>query len=628
MQRAVFGDTKGYICAHRHAISDATTPCKYLHLILPSVLSAYCILNGANGANFHIDFMNHELELIVSLTIAIMVALTGGLVAHWLRQSPIVGYLVAGMAIGPFTPGIVADREQIAVLAEIGVLFLMFALGIEFSLKELARIKGPAVIGTCLQVTLILLSGAGLGRVLGWPLAQSVFFGGIICISSTMVILKNLMNRGEIASNHGRLLLGMLIVQDLVVVLLILLLPKLSGQGGSAASDLLWIAGKAVAFIAATLFLGARVVPPLMARVEQLHSAELFLLTAVVLALGTASVSALLGLSPALGAFMGGLMLTETEFDHRIMAEMVPMRDLFATLFFVSVGMLIDVGFIATHLPAVLGLALFIMLAKVLLTGVALVPFRVGEKTLAFTALGMISIGEFNFVLARAGLTAGAISDNLYNLILSAALVTILCAPLGFWIAPRFGKALGKVAFLKPILSAKTAFAPAVPAMENHAIVVGYGRVGERMTRGLERAGLPVLIIEQEMNLVRELTHKGIAAIYGDASYLNVLEAARPENARVVVVALPDFGSTRAVVHNIRRLNAEVLIVARAQRTENDVKLRRAGANVVVIPEIAGALMLLEETLLLLELPHHHIFTGLHNLTVLEPEENASDVAS
>ena len=562
--------------------------------------------------------MNHELELIVSLTVAIMVALTGGLIAHWLRQSPIVGYLVAGMAIGPFTPGFVADREQIAVLAEIGVLFLMFALGIEFSLKELARIKGPAVIGTTIQVFSILLAGTALGHILGWPIARSVFFGGIISISSTMVILKNLMNRGEIASNHGRLLLGMLIVQDLVVVLLILLLPKLSGQGEGSALDLLWVAGKAVAFIAVTLFLGARVVPALMARVEQLQSAELFLLTAVVLALGTASVSALLGLSPALGAFMGGLMLTETEFDHRIMAEMVPMRDLFATLFFVSVGMLIDVRFIFANLPAVLGLALFIMLAKVLLTSLALLPFRLGQKTMAFGALGMISIGEFNFVLARAGLTSGAIPTELYNLILSSALVTILCAPLAFAIAPRVGRALDKIGFLHKMWSAKTDFATPLPEMENHAIVVGYGRVGERMARGLKKAGLPVLIIEQELNLVRELTEKGEAAIYGDASYRGVLEAAHPERARVVVVALPDFGSTRAVVHNVRQANEDVLIVARAQRTENDVELRRAGATTVVIPEIAGALMLLEETLLLLELPQRHIFTGLHNLPVAE----------
>lgn len=555
--------------------------------------------------------MSHELQLIFNMTVAIAVALAGGLVAHWLRQSPIVGYLVAGMLIGPFTAGFVGEREQIAVLAEVGVIFLMFALGIEFSLKELARIKGPAIIGTIVQLVLIMLAGTALGLLLGWPLMRSVFFGGIISVSSTMVILKNLMNRGEVASNHGRLLLGMLIVQDLAVVVLILLLPKLASNADTAAFELLWVVLKALLFIGVTLFLGARVVPRLMARVEQLRSPELFLLTAVVLALGTASASALLGLSPALGAFMGGLMITETEFDHRVIAEMIPMRDLFATLFFVSVGMLIDVGFIARNLPSVIGLALFIMCAKTLLTLVALLPFRLGGKTTAFTAMGMISIGEFNYVLAHVGRTSGAVPVELYNLILSSSLLTILFTPAAFYIAPRVSKIMTQLPVLGHWLAPQAEIQTSDAMLENHAIVVGYGRVGQRMVRGLQQAGLPVVVIEQDLNLVREIAASDLPTIYGDASYENILAAAHPETARVVVVALPDFGATRAVVHRARRANPDVLIVARAQRAENDVKLREAGATAVVVPEVAGALMLLEETLLLLDLPHEHIFTGL-----------------
>jgi CPA2 family monovalent cation:H+ antiporter-2 len=222
--------------------------------------------------------MSHEHQLILNLTIAITVALIGGLVANWMRQSPIVGYLVAGMIISPFTPGFVGDHEQIAVLAEIGVIFLMFALGIEFSLKELARIKGPAVIGTSVQLLLIILSGIGFGLVSGWPLMQGLFLGGIISVSSTMVILKNLMSRGEMESKRGRLLLAMLIVQDLAVVVLILLLPKLASNSENLTSELVWVLLKALIFIGVTLFLGARVVPRLMARVEGLRSPGLFCL--------------------------------------------------------------------------------------------------------------------------------------------------------------------------------------------------------------------------------------------------------------------------------------------------------------------------------------------------------------
>jgi CPA2 family monovalent cation:H+ antiporter-2 len=315
-------------------------------------------------------------------------------------------------------------------------------------------------------------AGTALGVALGWPLVRGIFFGGIISVSSTMVILKNLMSRGELASNHGRLLLGMLIVQDLAVVVLILFLPKLAGDINAAAVELLWVLLKALLFIAATLFLGARVVPNFMTRVEQLRSPELFLLTAVMLALGTASVSALLGLSPALGAFMGGLMLTETEFDHRVIAEMIPMRDLFATLFFVSVGMLLDVGFVMRNLPAVLGMALFIMLMKVLATTFALVPFKLGAKTIAFTALGMVSVGEFNYVLALVGRTSGAIPTELYNLILSASLLTIVFTPAAFWVAPRAGKTMLRLPILGRFFTPQAQIASGSEVLENHAIVV------------------------------------------------------------------------------------------------------------------------------------------------------------
>lgn len=568
--------------------------------------------------------MSHELQLIVSITVAVATALVGGLLAHALRQSPIVGYLAAGIAIGPFTPGFVGDRANIAALAEIGVIFLMFALGIEFSLRDLAHIKRPAILGTLLQVTLLIVLGIGFGAALGWPVLQGFVFGCVIAVSSTMVILKTLMHRDEVNSSQGRLLLGMLIVQDLAVVVLILLLPKLAENSGGVAFELSWVALKALAFIGVTILLGTRVVPPLMARVGQLRSPELFLLTAVALGLGTAMVSALLGLSPALGAFMAGLLLTETEFEHRVIAELIPMRDLFATLFFVSIGMLIDVHFLLGHLPAVLGLALFIMLAKASVTAVSLLPFRIGGKTIAFTALGMIPIGEFNFVLAQVGQAAGAIPTELYNLILSSSLITILLTPGAFWIAPRVDRALSRLPLLGRLWNAAAPAPQPVGGMQDHAIVVGYGRVGRRMARGLRQAGLPVLVIEQDLTLFREITERGTTAIYGDASRETVLAAAHPETARVIVVALPDFGATRAVVQRARRANPDTLIVARAQRTENDVKLREAGATAIVVPEIAGSIMLLEETLILLGLPTENIFKGVSELAIVQRAADAA----
>jgi monovalent cation:H+ antiporter-2, CPA2 family len=556
--------------------------------------------------------MGHEAQFIANLTVAFIIALAGGLLAHKLRQSPMLGYLAAGIAIGPFARPLVGEPARISELAEIGVLFLMFALGIEFSLKELARVKGPAILGTTFQVLTLMACGWAFGHFLGWPLGQSLFFGGVICISSTMVILKTLMSRGEIESAHGRLMLAMLIVQDLAVVLLILILPRIAAGGPLQFGSMAFLALKAALFIGATLYLGERVVPKLMARIEEMRSQELFILTAVALALGTATISAKLGLSPALGAFMGGLMLTETEFDHRVVAEVVPLRDLFATLFFVSVGMLVDLNFVWQNWPAVLGMALFLMAAKSLVTLLVLLPFRVGGKTATFAALGMIPIGEFNYVLAHVGLANKILSEPVYNLILASSLITIVFTPGAFWIAPRASRVLASLPGMKKVfLSRAERLNASGKLLHDHAIVVGYGRVGKRLARGLRRAGMTVVIIENDLHLVQEVRDAGYAAIYGDATYRSVLAAARPAKAKLVVVALPDFGATRAVVHRVRQINEDAIIVARAQRSENDVKLREAGATTVVVPEIAGALMLLEETLLLMGLPHDHIFTGL-----------------
>jgi CPA2 family monovalent cation:H+ antiporter-2 len=547
--------------------------------------------------------MSHELHFIVNVAAAVAIALVGGLIAYRLKQSVIVGYLVAGMAIGPFTPGFVGDRTTIASLAEVGVLFLMFALGIEFSLKELARVRTIAVVGTFLQVGLTITAGLALGMAIGWPFAQGLFFGAIIAISSTMVILKTLIDRGEVASDHGRVLLSMLIVQDLIVIVLIVLLPGLATGSVTALGDVSLTVAKATLFTVLTVFLGVRVVPRMLAAVERLGSSELFLLTAVGLALGASAVSALIGLSPALGAFLGGILLTESEFDHRVIAEVVPMRDFFATLFFVSVGMLIDPRFIVENMAAVIGLAIFIMVTKVLLTSVALMPFQMSGKTLTFASLGMLQIGEFSYVLAQAGRTSGAISETLQNLILTSSLITIVLTPAAFWIAPRVDLALARVPVIGRRFGTRITVIDASDILDQHAVVVGYGRVGQQVVAGLHAAGLPVIVIDEDSHRVHALHELGITAILGDASYRVIMQAARVEQARLVVIALPDAGATRAVTLNARRANPTVPILARVAQIDHDDEIKQAGATVTVAPERAGAQLLLEESAHVLALP-------------------------
>jgi CPA2 family monovalent cation:H+ antiporter-2 len=579
--------------------------------------------------------LSPPLLIIINIAVAVGVALIGGLVAHRLRQSPIIGYLLAGMIVGPFTAGMVVEHEQITTLAEVGVIFLMFALGIEFSINDLLRIKGPAIVGTIAQVLLTIAGGWAFGRLCGWSSGQALFFGGVISVSSTMVILKALMSRGEVASNHGRLILGMLVVQDLAVVLLILLLPRLAAPGidddkaALALIDLVTVALKAGGFIALTLILGARVVPRFMNHVAMVGSSELFLLTAVFLALGSAGASAWMGLSPALGAFLAGLMLTETELEHRILADVVPMRDLFATLFFVSMGMLVNVGYVMANLPLILGVALFIIALKALVTTGVLLPFRLGGKTIMFTGLGMISIGEFSYVLAQAGLAADAITPEIYNLVVASSLITICLTPGAFWVAPRVDKKIASWPLLRRFFAPERQIQINDDLLEApHAIVLGYGRVGKRVARGLRQAGVPVVVIEQDLQLVHELQRDRHAAIYGDASYPFVLEAARPQSSHIIVVTLPDFGATRQAVKNAHRLNPEAIIVARASRAEQDAKLREAGASAVVVPELAGAFTLLQETLLLLGVRSEAVFTGLTSLQLADESTPAQSEAS
>jgi CPA2 family monovalent cation:H+ antiporter-2 len=546
--------------------------------------------------------MNHEIPLVLNVAIALGIAVAGGFLASWLRQSPIFGYLLAGVAIGPFTPGFVGNREQIALLADVGVIFLMFGLGVAFSLKDLARVRATATIGTSIQVVLTILGGVAVGMALGWGALQGMVFGIALAASSSMVILKTLLDRGEIASSHGRLLLSMAIVQDLIIVVLIVVLPKLvSLQAGGPVSEVAMDIGltilKATVFIGVSLAIGLRAVPWLMGHVSRMRSSELFIVTAAVLALGAASVSTLLGLSPALGAFVAGLLLSESEFDHRVISEVVPVRDLFATLFFVSVGMLIDISFIVENWPAVLAVAAFTLLLKFLVTAVGILPFHLTARTAAFTSLGMIPVGELNFVLAQIGLQTQALSLPLYNLILTSALVTIVMTPSAFAIAPRLGEFMFHNRWLHRFFDSGTGASGEGAQLEAHAIVIGYGRVGQSVARGLRDAGISVAVIDSRLSRVRDGVADGLPAIYGNAFSPTVLEAAHVANARLAVVALPDFAPARAAINQLRELNPSVVIAARAEQSANEPALRAAGAHLVIVPELAGATALLKGAL-------------------------------
>jgi CPA2 family monovalent cation:H+ antiporter-2 len=552
--------------------------------------------------------MTHEIPLVLNVAVALAIAVAGGFAASALRQSPILGYLLAGVLIGPFTPGFVGDREQIAVLADVGVIFLMFGLGVAFSLKDLARVRALATIGTTVQVLLTIAGGIVGSVILGASVLQGFIFGAVLTASSSMVILKTLLDRGEIASGHGRLLLSMAIVQDLIVVVLIVVVPKLIAlEHGlplhEVAVDIAFTLLKAVIFIGLSLAVGLRLVPWIMGHVTRMRSSELFIVMAAVLALGAASVSSLLGLSAALGAFVAGVLLSESEFDHRVISEVVPVRDLFATLFFVSVGMLIDLHFILDHWAQVLGVAAFTLVLKAMSTFIGVVPFKVTARTAAFTTLGMVSLGELNFVLAQAGLQSGALTPDLYNLVLTSALVTIVLTPAAFNAAPAFADFLVHRAALRSWFDTGTGASGEAAALEAHAIVIGYGRVGQSVAKGLREAGMTVAVIDSRLSRVRDGVADGLQSIYGNAFSETVLDAAHIDSARLAVVALPDFAPARATIQQIKASNPTIVIAARAEQSDNEEALKRAGADLVIVPELAGATALLHGVLDRLSLP-------------------------
>ena len=551
--------------------------------------------------------MGTTLPLLVNLSAALAAAFVCGLIATSLRLSPIVGYLVAGIAVGPFTPGFVADHDTIAALADIGIVLLMFALGIAFSLRDLARVGRVAIGGTLLQVLLTIGGGWLVGRLLGLPTTESLYLGAILVASSSMVILKSLLDRGEIASSHGRLLLSMSIVQDLVVVVLVAVLPQVVAS--EAAGDPLELARLvgikllvAAVFIGAGTFAGLRYVPRIMDYVTRRQSPELFTALTALLALGIAAFSAAIGLSAALGAFMAGLMLSESEYDKRLTTEIVPFRDLTTMLFFVFVGMMVDVEFLLAHGGAVLALALLVLVLKWLATLTGLLPFALEARTLAFTSVGMVPIGELNYLLANAGLPVGAITNATYNLVLGASVISILLTPAAFHAAPTVARALQRVPGLRRRFADVTVYTDAT-TLSSDAVVIGYGRVGDTVARGLQALGMTVTAVDHRLNLVREATAHGLRGVYGDAAARIVLDAAHVSTARLVVIAVPDMTTARAALKLVRELNAGATVIARA-RSEADLEpLLQAGADGTLVPEVAGAEALLQASLDRLAMP-------------------------
>jgi CPA2 family monovalent cation:H+ antiporter-2 len=542
--------------------------------------------------------MDHEPVLITTIAIGLTAAFIGGLMAHRLGLPAIVGYIVAGVAIGPFTPGFVADPTVATELAELGVILLMFGVGIHFSFRDLMAVRSIAIPGALIQAAVGVVLGVWVGGLLGWDLGGGLVLGLAISIASTVVLLRALEDRNEQHSTQGHIAVGWLIVEDLLAVVVIVLLPTiapfLTGQGATVdptrpAVEIALALGKAAVFAILMIVAGARIVPWLMVVVARENSRELFSLAVLAIALGLAYVSSsVFGVSFALGAFLAGAVVGESDMSHQAAADALPLRDAFAVLFFVSAGMLLDPTYLlANPLPVLAVLAVIVVgkgLTKLVVVAIAGYPPRVALTV----AAGLAQIGEFSFIVGTLGRSLGLLPDDGYQLIVAGALLSITLNPLLFGLIPPLERRLRE---LRPVQGLMDRHAGALArlseedqaSLRQHAIICGYGRVGRLIGPALERRGFRYMVITQQRDEVDRLRSQGVTAVYGDASNPAALEMASIGHARLVIVATQEPNETRLIVERARELNENVDIVARTHSDVEAARLRSLGAKVQAV---------------------------------------------
>jgi CPA2 family monovalent cation:H+ antiporter-2 len=546
--------------------------------------------------------MPHSVTLITTVAAALGLALVLGLLAVRLRLPALVGYLVAGIVIGPATPGFVADVELSQQLAEIGVMLLMFGVGLHFSIDDLLAVKRIAVPGAILQIAVATALGAGVATLWGWGLGASVVFGLALSVASTVVLLRALESRGVLESLNGHIAVGWLVVEDLVMVLVLVLLPALAGWlSGAAESEtgngdvlvtFLITIGKVAVFVALMLVVGRRLFPWLLWQVARTGSRELFTLCVIAAAVGIAYGSAeIFGVSFALGAFFAGMVLRESALSHRAADESLPLRDAFSVLFFVSVGMLFDPAMPLEQPLRVLAVAAIIVFGKTLAAFALVLAFRYPLNTALTVSASLAQIGEFSFILASLGVSLHVLPPEGQSLILAGALISISLNPFVFnsveplqkWIRARSSLARAMERRVDPL--AELPMTVDQKSLTGHVTLVGYGRVGERIAAALTERGIPFVVAEQNRELVEKLRKRGVPAVTGDASDPAVLIQAHVARANMLVIAIPDAFLARQMLTIARTLKPNIGVVVRTHSDEEASLLRQDKADEVFIGE-------------------------------------------
>lgn len=543
----------------------------------------------------------HRMDLILTLTGGLAIALLYAFVAVRLRLPPIIGYLLAGITVGPHTPGFVANRQIAEQFAEIGVILLMFGVGLDFHLKDLIAARKIAITGALAQIAVSIGVGTLAGRAFGWNLPASLVFAIALSVASTVVLTRVLLDAGDIQSQTGRIAIGWLVVEDLFTVFVMVILPVVLAPSNTAA-DLFGAVGMTALKLAvlAALILGAggRIIPRFLTAVSRLRSRELFTLTALVIALGiSVGASLLFGVSMALGAFLAGMVVGQSEFSHRAASEALPMRDAFAVLFFVSVGMLFDPGHLLRDPLQVLATLALIMLLKPLAAWVVVLLLGYGLQVGVRVGIALAQIGEFSFLLAALGRQLNILPQGAMDSLVAASIVSITFNPMLYRATGAMERALAKSAWFGARKSPPVSTPPEPPSGPL-AVVVGYGPVGRSLLSLLEHSGMEVCIIDLNVDTARELKAKGKRAVHGDASLAGILQQAGIRDARALILTPPSAPESAEIIRSARELNPKLRVLARASYLTESSQLLRAGADIVFSAEAEVAMAIAQQVLL------------------------------
>ena len=534
-----------------------------------------------------------EVTILRELIILLAVSLPITFLFHKAKLPALVGFLITGVLIGPHGTAVITETQAVERLADVGVVLLLFTVGLEFSIEDIMRSGRQLLLGGGTQVVLTVGAVAGIALLFGYPMTQALFFGFLASLSSTAIVLKMYSDRAELDTAHGRLSTGILLFQDMAVVPMMLLLPVL-GQAGTAGEitpvSVMMSLGKAVLGLAVVFLAARQIVPFLLHHVIRLRNREMFFLLVVLLCLGTAWITFSLGLSLALGAFLAGLIIAESEYSHQIVADILPFRDYFASIFFISIGMLLKTDYFLMHWPLLIGLTTVLALLKTGLVTVTAAVLRYPVRSALLSGLALAQVGEFSFLLADQGSRFGLIAGNTFQAFINTSILTMIATPFIMHVAPWFAD---RIRLPRPDSTDNAN----VCSLTGHTIIAGYGLNGRNLARTLRATRIPYTVLEVNADTIRKARDDGEPIIYGDITREDVLVRAGADCARVIVFAISDFSATRMAIRFVRSINPSIFILVRTRYAAEVDELLKLGADQVIAEEFETSIEIFSRVL-------------------------------